>query len=202
MRFQLEERVGRRRFRAVKAPGLGVWKKSRPGVRRLAVTQRVLELGEGASYRAVVKFRWYDGDRKLIRAARKRSRVCRQPGLLPNLRVRSVSGTRIAPDTVRYAVQIVNRGRAPAVNVGVRLAVDGDLLGIARGLLAPARRHEEGVPCGTRLLVRRPRGRGSREHRARVGRARQRAPTRLPVASLALPAPSRSAARPPIPWLT
>jgi hypothetical protein len=128
MRFQLEERFGGRRFRAVKAPGLGVWKKSRKGVRGLAVTQRVLELGQGASYRMLVRFRWYDSSRKLIRSAKKRSRVCRQPGLLPNVRVRSVSGTRIAPGTVRYAVQIVNRGRAPAAGVGVRFSVDGNVI--------------------------------------------------------------------------
>lgn len=128
MRLQLEERLVGRRFRAVKAPGLGVWKKSRPGVRGLAVNQRVLDLAEGASYRLFVKFRWYGGSRKLIRTAKKRSGICRQPGLVPNLRVRSISGTRIASGTVRYAVQIVNRGNGPAAGVGVRLAVDGDTI--------------------------------------------------------------------------
>lgn len=129
MRFQLQERVGQRKFRGVKAPGLGVWKKSRAGVRGLAVTQRVLELARGASYRVVVKFRWYNKAHRLIRAAQKRSRICRQRGLLPNLRVRSVSGTRIAPGTVRYAVQIVNRGNGPAAGIGVRFTVDGDVVG-------------------------------------------------------------------------
>ena len=78
MRFKLQERVGAREFRTVKAPGLGVWRKSRRGVRRFAYRQRVLALAEGSAYRAVVGFRWYAADREVIRRATRRSRPCMQ----------------------------------------------------------------------------------------------------------------------------
>jgi hypothetical protein len=128
MRFTLQERVGDGRFRTVRAPGLGSWHKSQPGVRRFSHRQRVLELAEGSAYRTVVGFRWYDGDGELIRRIRRRSKPCDQPGLLPNLGVLRVSGGQPlagAPGSATYTVRIVNRGRATAPRHGVRLAVDG-----------------------------------------------------------------------------
>lgn len=92
MRFALQERVGDGRFRPVNAPGLGTWRSSHPAVRRFSYRQRVLELAEGSTYRAVVSFRWYDADGGLIRRARRRSKPCRQPGLLSNLRLLRIGG--------------------------------------------------------------------------------------------------------------
>jgi len=128
MRFKLQERVGRQAFRTVKAPGLGVWRKSRVGVKRFAYRQRVLALAEGSSYRTVVSFRWYAANGALTRQARRRSGPCRQPGRLPNLRVTRIGGGRPvpgAPEAVRYAVNVVNRGQVLALPFGVSLAVDG-----------------------------------------------------------------------------
>ena len=124
IRFTLQERAGGR-FRRVLAPGLGTWRKSRPGVRRFAVRQRVLELGEGAAYRVAVSFRWYDEGGELLRRKRKLSPLCRQGGALPNLRVLRVGGRRTGA-TVRYAVDVVNRGRAASSATALALAVDGD----------------------------------------------------------------------------
>ncbi len=131
VRFALQERVGDGRFRTVRAPGIGTWRKSNPGVRRFSYRQRVLELAEGSSYRAVVSFRWYDGDGELIHRARRRSKPCRQPGLLPNLSVLRVGGGESpagAPGSPTYNVRVINRGRATASRFGVSLAVDDGMV--------------------------------------------------------------------------
>ena len=141
MRFKLQERVGAGPFRSVKAPGLGVWRKSVPGVRRFAHRQRVLALAEGSAYRTVVSFRWYDSDGELIRRTKRRSPACRQPGLLPNLRVVRIAGGAPevgVPGAYRYAVTVANRGQVAAQAIGVSLAVDGDTVDTHTvGSLAP-----------------------------------------------------------------
>lgn len=127
LRFALQERVGDGRFRTVKAPGLGTWHRSNPGVRRFSHRQRVLELAEGSAYRAVVSFRWYDGDGELIHRARRRSKPCRQPGPLANLSVLRIGGGELpagAPGSSTYDVHVINRGRATAPRFGLSLAVD------------------------------------------------------------------------------
>ncbi len=127
MRIALQERVGDGPFRTVKAPGLGAWRTSHPGVGRFSHRQRVLALAEGSSYRAIVSFRWYDEDGELVRRARRRSKPCDQPGLLPNLGALGIGGGRplaTAPRSYSYSVRVVNRGRATAPRFGVSLAVD------------------------------------------------------------------------------
>jgi hypothetical protein len=123
IKFKLQERAGGGRFRAVVAPGLGVWRKSRSGVRRFSVRQRVLALAEGAAYRVAVQFRWYDADGRLLRRAQRLSPACKQ-GSLPNLRVTRVGG-RLVNGTVRYAVDVVNRGRTASTPTTLALSVDG-----------------------------------------------------------------------------
>lgn len=131
MRFKLQERVGAGAFRTVTAPSLGTWRKSLQGVKRFAYRQRVLALAEGSSYRTIVSFRWYAAKGELIRQTRRRSRPCRQPGVLPNLRVTRIGGGRPvgnAPGAYRYAVHVLNRGRVSAGSFGVSLAVDGGIV--------------------------------------------------------------------------
>lgn len=137
IKFKLQERTPGARYRTITAPGLSAWRKSRSGVRRFAVRQRVLALGKGAAYRVAVYFRWYDADGNLLRRARRRSRACRQDGELPNLRVARVGG-RPMNGTFRYAVDVVNRGRAASAPTKLALSVDGDLVDTpALGPLAP-----------------------------------------------------------------
>ena len=128
MRFTLQERVGDGRFLPVKAPGLGVWRKSLPGLRRFSYRQRVLALAEGAAYRAVVTFRWQDEDGGVIRRSRSRSRACAEPGRLPNLvALRVVGGLPLpgAPGAATYKVRVANRGQTSAPRSAVSLGVDG-----------------------------------------------------------------------------
>ena len=126
MRFNLSERVGRGSWRAVKAPGLGVWRYAQPDVARFAYRQRIEALQRGTAYRATVTFQWHDAAGELVERQRATSPVCRQAGPLPNVRVGALE--RLpgpTPGTVRYVVPVVNKGRVPARRVEVSLLVDG-----------------------------------------------------------------------------
>jgi len=140
MRFQLQEHLGDRPFAPVRIPALGVWRKSRPGVRRFVHRQEVLELTEGSEYRARVQFRWYDPDGTVVKKAVRRSASCRQEGELPNLvvtriRAKPVTGS---PGFQRYVVRVVNRGASAAAGAEVSLAIDGAAVDtLAVGSLEP-----------------------------------------------------------------
>jgi CARDB len=127
MRFALSERVGRGAWVGLKAPGIGVWREARPGIVRFAYRQRVVALQKGTSYRALVEFRWLSADGKVVRRESERSPVCRQPGKLPNLKVRDSIAIRPGPteSTRRYAVKVGNTGTATAQRVELTLLVDG-----------------------------------------------------------------------------
>lgn len=159
MRFKLQERVGEGGFRTVKAPRLGVWRKSRPGVKRFAYRQRVLALAEGAAYRTVVGFRWHREDGKVIRRTTRRSKSCRQPGPLANLRIGRLGVLPLAgvPGIYRYPVQLVNNGQVPAERFGVSLAVDaGAEETQAVGFLAPGESRRlvfSGLACRAGVTV-------------------------------------------------
>ena len=141
MRFQLLERAaGTRRFRRVRAPGLGRWRRSRPGVRRFGYRQRVRGLAEGASYRARVEFRWYGRRGRRIRRAVRRSSPCRQFPPAPNLRVLRIRqvGTLQGGRAAVYAVRVLNAGNAPAGRSEVSLSVDGSAVDtVDAGALEP-----------------------------------------------------------------
>jgi hypothetical protein len=127
MRFSLQQReAGDDSFARLRAPGLGRWRRSRPGVRRFIHRQRVRGLSETSTYRAVVDFRWRDAGGRVVRRARRRSGLCRPAGDLPDLRVtRLYSRNSSTPGTAVYNVRIANRGRASAGAFAVSLAVDG-----------------------------------------------------------------------------
>jgi hypothetical protein len=126
MKLTLLERPGGGRYRRVRAPRLGRWRKSRLGVRSFRLRQRVEGLVEGSTYRMAVRYRWYDEDGERIKSARRTSRPCRQFVALPNLRVQPLGRTRTAvPGVWRYDVRVRNAGLAPAANVPVQLSVDG-----------------------------------------------------------------------------
>lgn len=129
MRFALLERLGPRSFARVKVPGLDAWRKSRRGAASFGYTQKVAELRRGGAYRALVRFRWYGADGKLVLRAARRSGICRQPGEPPNLRPGRIT---VLPGPVAgtavYAVGVVNSGGSVARKISVVLAVDGAAL--------------------------------------------------------------------------
>jgi uncharacterized repeat protein (TIGR01451 family) len=147
LRFKLLEK-GESGFRALKAPGLGRWRKSKPGVGTFAYRQAVRGLETGSLYRAEVDFRWYDAEGSLIETARRRSPACRQFDVLPNLTATPVSGKTVDPQgVVRYRVLVTNEGIAPATGVPVRLTVDGDVVDtVTVAALLPAERRVLTIP--------------------------------------------------------
>jgi CARDB len=147
LRFKLLEK-GEAGFRSLKAPGLGRWRKSKPGVGTFAYRQAVRGLETGSVYRADVEFRWYDAEGKLIQTTRRRSPACRQFDVLPNLTATPV-GMKASDQegVVRYRVLVTNEGIAPATGVPVRLVVDGGLVDtVTVPALLPAERRVLTIP--------------------------------------------------------
>ena len=124
MRFDLYE--GERR---VRAPGLGRWERSEPGRAGFVFTQRVEGLTAPATYRARVRFRWYDDEGNVLRRAERRTPVCRQPDPRPQLRVLAVAPGRVT-------VANVGLGRAEAFSTA--LGAGGATLRLEEGLAAGA----------------------------------------------------------------
>lgn len=130
LRFTLLERAGGRAFEKVGAPELAHWRKSSPGVSAFGYHQEVRGLHEGSTYRASVRYRWYDQAGQVVKRMRRRSRPCKQFTTLPNLRVQLVGAQRTAKAAAiwRYDVRLRNAGRLAAVGVPVQLAVDGAVI--------------------------------------------------------------------------
>lgn len=125
MRFDLEQRRGGA-WRPVPVPGSAHWERSEPGAAGFVFDKRVERLAEGVTYRMLVRFRWSATDGKVLKRATRRSGVCRQPDLRPDL---SVSGITIEPlpnGRTRYVVQVLNGGLSALLGtLRVGMTVDG-----------------------------------------------------------------------------
>jgi hypothetical protein len=141
LRFKLLEK-GDTGFHQLKAPGLGRWRKSKPGVPAFAYKQAVRGLEAGSLYKAEVDFRWYDESGNVILTARRRSPACRQFDVLPNLTATPVGTKPLRQEgVVGYRVLVTNEGIATATGVPVRLTVDGDVVDtVTVAALMPAER--------------------------------------------------------------
>lgn len=133
MRFTLQARVpGGGGFKRVVAPPgstFDTWLSSSSGKRGYVFDKVVENLEDGASYRAVVRFRWRGRDGDVVARTTKATRACKQPDPRPNLRVRDITvrpGT--SPQTRTYVVRVVNRGRSEAPAFATGLSVDGAAL--------------------------------------------------------------------------
>ena len=80
MRVDVLERMpAETSFRAVTAPGLGVWRLSAPGVKVYRYLKQVTNLSAPAFYRGAVRFRWLGARGHLLRWAELRTPRCEQP---------------------------------------------------------------------------------------------------------------------------
>ena len=80
MRFELLERMpGEAGYRAVAAPGLGVWRASDPGVGVYKYVKQVTNLSAPADYRGLVTFRWQGPRGRVLKRDERRTRRCSQP---------------------------------------------------------------------------------------------------------------------------
>jgi hypothetical protein len=125
IRFDLLQKLPSDRYRHLKAPGLGVWNLSDAGRPAYRYVKRIENLAAPASYRAVVRFRWYDDRGRTLRQVRRVTHSCRQPDYRPDLRLRAPQIDAPQGDTQRYEVGVVNTGRTVATNFDVLLAVSG-----------------------------------------------------------------------------
>jgi CARDB len=146
LRFKLFEKAGSG-FHPLKAPGLGRWRRSKPGVGAFAYKQAVKGLEAGSLYRAVVDFRWYDADGNVVLTARRHSPACRQFDVLPNLTGQPLASKSVGQQgVVRYRILVTNEGIATATSIPVRLTVDGDVVDtVTIDELAPAERQIIGI---------------------------------------------------------
>jgi len=124
MRFDLERlRPGERRWWRIRgARGFGAWECSDPGRAGFVFHKRVDGLQAAASYRATVRFRWEDADGRLVRSAQRRTAVCAQPDMRPNLVPGPINAVFDArPGLAVYTLVVRNTGRSPAGAFSVRV---------------------------------------------------------------------------------
>ncbi|HEX5853494.1 MAG TPA: hypothetical protein VFY36_10425 [Solirubrobacteraceae bacterium] len=79
----LERTPGDLAYRAVTAPGLGVWRVSAPGVKQYTYLKQVTNLSSPAFYRGAIHFRWMGSRGRLLKATVLRTHRCVQPALAP-----------------------------------------------------------------------------------------------------------------------
>jgi CARDB len=128
MRFALIQRKGtgpKGTFKKLAVPSWGGWVKSDPDRQGFVFTKRVEALTAPAGYRAVISFRWLDGDGHIQRTATRTTSVCEQPDPRPDLVLGGVDGTATGKATAAYTVSIGNEGHSDAVPFAVTITVDG-----------------------------------------------------------------------------
>jgi len=80
MRISVLERLPREfAFHMVSAPGLGVWRKSAPGVKTYTYLKQVTNLAAPAVYRGQVQFRWINDKGHPFKTALLITSRCKQP---------------------------------------------------------------------------------------------------------------------------
>lgn len=148
MRFDLQRRrLDEKLWHKVSGvQGFGIWESALPGRAGFVYHKRIDGLQVPASYRAIVRFRWYRPDGTVARSARIRTPACAQPDLRPDLAVGGVRAVLDArPAFAVYTVIVRNDGRSPAGAFAVRVAgVVAEVAGLSAGeqrevtVLAPA----------------------------------------------------------------
>jgi hypothetical protein len=154
--FELQDRdAGALEFMTVSAPGFGTWVTSQPGVGIFTYSHEVTSLPAPAAFRVLVRARWLDRHRVVIRREVLLSPLCAEPletadlGLGRALARRHVPGT--PAGTVVYGLEVLNSGSAAAGAFAVSLTVNGTALpdasvsGLAAG--ATALVQFSGPPC-------------------------------------------------------
>ncbi len=130
LRFTLQAKIaGGGGYKRVVAPTFDEWLTSQPGKRAYVYDKTVQNLEDGASYRAVVRFRWRDAKGHVVAGATKVTAACAQPDDRPNLKPTKVTvrpGTSGATRT--YVVRVINKGRSPAAVFATGLTVNGQPL--------------------------------------------------------------------------
>lgn len=128
VRFELQQQLAGGGFKGVQVPGWG-WERSEAGRIGFIYTKRVQDLLAPATYRAVMRFRWYGRGGKVLKEARRTTPECVQPDPRPDL-VLERFGVRSAaePGTAVYELVVANTGLDAAAPSTVALNVGSELL--------------------------------------------------------------------------
>ena len=175
----------------VSAPGFGAWVTSQPGVGIFTYSHEVTSLPAPAAFRVLVRARWLDRHRSVIRRRELVSPLCAEPLETANLVLAKALTRRHAPGAsngnVVYGLEVLNAGTAAAGTFEVSLTVNGAALpdasvtGLAAGATALVQF------TGPRMHGRLDPDRGRRSRRRRsASRPIRRAAGRFPAS------PSRS----------
>jgi hypothetical protein len=122
--FQLSPGAGGT-WQPVAVPKFGMWQKSLPGKPGFIYEKRVDQLQAPASYRAEIRYRWYDAHGTLQRRARRTTPVCREPDPRPDLAVGKVTASAAGKGLTRYVIAVRNDGRSDVGPFDLVLSVDG-----------------------------------------------------------------------------
>ena len=98
MRIDLEERAPEEaEFRPVVESGLGVWRAADPKVKVYKYVRQVSNLSPPASYRALIRFRWFNAAGHVIKRAQRLTSRCLQPSAPAEVPIAPVSGSGASP---------------------------------------------------------------------------------------------------------
>ena len=114
-------------FATVAVPGFGSWVHSQPGVGIFTYSHEVTSLPAPASFRVLVRARWFDRRHHVLRHEEIDSTACVQPLLQPNLAIGQPleKGAGSTAGTAVYSVVVRNDGTATASGFQVGLTVNG-----------------------------------------------------------------------------
>ena len=142
LRFDLLTRAdGASSFSQVHGGDLGVWKSPpnptlgrRPGDVWI-LNKQVVDLAAPAAYRLRVQFRWIGPHRRVIGTALRRSPICSQPELRPDLVLRKVAvSTTKAAGVDAYVATIANAGATAAGSFRVLFSPGGSAPGVYKSV--------------------------------------------------------------------
>lgn len=126
MRFEVLQRLHEnKRFKKLKADGLGTWFKSSDSATLYQRDLSLTNVETAATYKASVSFRWTAPDGSVSWKRKIVSRPCKQKITLPRLNLTNVATVPIIGSTaLQHTVTIVNDGRSEVVNLPVGVFVD------------------------------------------------------------------------------
>jgi hypothetical protein len=80
IQFEVQERSpAATAWSTVVDPGLSNWRQSEPGVKIFKYVKQVTNLAAPADFRAVVRYRWFDGKGHVFKHAMRHTPVCIEP---------------------------------------------------------------------------------------------------------------------------
>ncbi|UGS35043.1 CARDB domain-containing protein [Capillimicrobium parvum] len=126
VRFDLQARLsGDSGYQNVSTRDNG-WIKSNAGVDEFIWHKLFQGLSAPGDYRARVRFRWLDADGKVVDSASRRTAVCSQPDMRPNLELTSLTAESTGDaGQLRYVLGLRNTGKGDSAAFDISFSVGG-----------------------------------------------------------------------------